>query len=209
MELNDNELKRWLRVANWKTKNLAQNIEKTVVWREQSQINKMRVKDVKELAYKGMSYVHGITKERHPILYYRPAKIHAFDGMEKLLVLNVEHAISVMPYDVENFAVIADMEGLKYRNIPPLRTIKKTVEVLNNYPGRISHVFVLNWNGPSLFAWRCLRPFLSKKIKDKFLFLSSKEKRSILRYISKEQLEAAVGGQNTAVFDPALMLPQW
>ena len=99
---------------------------------------------------------------------------------------------------------LVGMEGAKLGSVNSEheRRNSKAMSVMEDcYPQLLQAIFVCDPPTWILASWRLVKVFFPKRVKEKFDFISpkanEKERRTLLKYISKENLPSKFGGERT------------
>lgn len=137
---------------------MADNIARTVRWREEERVDKLGADDVARQAWNGYLYTNGTDKMGRPLIYYRPADQSAKRPEEAIryLVYTLERALAAGRRNggVEAYSFIIDCGGFSLSNMPPVHLIKQTFQLLHHhYPTRVGFIcmrtsfgIVLRWD---------------------------------------------------------------
>ena len=165
----------------------------------------------------GKVFTAGRDHSGRPILWLRSKNERTFDndgwkcGNLINLVYNMERAIHQLPAGGDGkWLLIIDFNGYSMLNAPPMSTSKHTIKILqDHYPERLHCAILVAAPGLFRFAWAALSPFIDKVTKEKVEWCVGAplvQRELLQRYAPLDQLEVAIGGDKTTVFDPARYL---
>ena len=123
------------------------------------------------------------------------------------LVYHIERTIHrILPGGDGKWLLIIDFNGYNMLNAPPLSTTKHTVAIFqDHYPERLHTAIMVAAPGLFRAAWHAISPFIDPVTKAKVQWcVGDRAAQRVLlqRYAPLDQLEAAVNGDSTAVFEP-------
>jgi len=199
-------LYRYLRARQGNVDRAMTLLEASFKWRHEFGVGQLlteHMDDIRCLGQVGCNYVHGKDRSGRPVIYMKPRVTLKDPGTQRQqmrhLVYTLERAIAEMEGDVEKYVLLMDFNGYSMRNAPNISTQRETMSILQDqYPERLGlAVFV---DAPFLFhqTFKLLRPFVDPVTAAKLVFVSGKEKESVLRSVFEPKtLEAEYGGEYT------------
>lgn len=135
---------------------MADNVARTVRWREEERVAVLGPADVARQAWNGYLYVNGTDRMGRPLIYYRPADQSAKKPEEAIryLVYTLERALAAGRRNggVEAYSFIIDCGGFSLQNMPPVHLIKQAFQLLHHhYPTRVGFICMRTWQ-----LWLCV-----------------------------------------------------
>eukprot|EP00981_Chlorochromonas_danica_P007290 scaffold1636_cov165-Ochromonas_danica.AAC.14 len=214
--MSDATFLRYLKARNFDVKKATTMLHNTISWRRDFKVHEIdQWKDIitTENAT-GKSYVRGFDKVGHPIIIMRPACENTFqyEGNMKHLVYTMERAVACMDSTgQEKLSLVIDYTRYSLSTAPPLKTARETLTILqDHYPERLYRAYCIY---PPFIFWaffKMVSPFIDPVTKNKIVMVTSSEMvkadNQFFREIDRKTLEAAVGGEDTRLFDSATYL---
>ncbi|KAJ3114922.1 hypothetical protein HDU96_001479 [Phlyctochytrium bullatum] len=204
-------LRRHLRARGWDVEKTAPKLKEAVEWRYDYRPHDSDPAELKIDSATGNAYVNGFDKLNRPIIYVRKRGEKAEDPWRalKVLFLNLEIAIRLMPPGVETVTLVMDMAQYSRANSTPLAVTRYAMNALSTYyPERLGIAYIVN--APWIFntLWHIVSPFLDPVTRAKIRFVSGitetsrdPAKNPILEGIDPAMLEKGYGGDLEFVYD--------
>eukprot|EP01134_Creolimax_fragrantissima_P006185 CFRG6185T1 len=160
----------------------------------------------------GKVLVHGLDKNKQPVLYLRPGlqNTENYAEQNRLTVYMLERCIESMDarYGVEKLTLIIDFRHYSIRNAPPLAQARETVTILSeHYPERLGMALMVD--APMVFnmTYNLLKPFIPVETKKKIHFISGSTKPghkkydTFARYMDMSDVPKDYGGMHEFEYD--------
>ncbi|EAR84753.1 divergent CRAL/TRIO domain protein (macronuclear) [Tetrahymena thermophila SB210] len=202
--LNQNEIIRILLARDFDPKKSLEMWKNWVQWREQNKPETIKEQDIVEELKAGKAFLTGgYDIQKNPILVavfrrHIPGAIPR-ETTEKFFIHYLEDALKkARQTGSGRVTIFADMVGYSNKNFSTKDSdlIKKLLSILqDNYPESLGKLIVFKPTWLFKFVYAIVKPFLSKRTKEKIVLLKKEEE--ILKYISKEELLAEYGGTST------------
>lgn len=201
-------LRRYLEARNWNVNKSKKMLEETLGWRETYQPEEIRWDEVAMEGETGKVYRADFhDRFRRSVLILNPAKQNTTSEENQLrhLVYLLENAIINLPPDQVQMVWLIDFNGWSLTNYVPVKTVRETVNILqNHYPERLAAALL--YNPPRIFEafWKIVKYFLDSKTfeKVKFVYPKNEECSSFMQQVFDfDKLPKAFGGNNESEYD--------
>jgi len=159
----------------------------------------------------GRCFAQGYDKNCRAIYTIHAARTKDFDPewFIKESLYNFERALACTERasggKEESIIAIGNYTGFKSKHKAPMSTSHQFMDALRqNYPGRVSHVYLLNTPTSFLLFWSILKPFIGTDTKKKIQFVSEKNReREFADLIALDQAAPWMlnGGKQSEDFD--------
>jgi len=210
----DDTVLRYLWGWKYNVKQAAEQIVKTIEWRNVFKPQEIRLEEVAEILKKGALYVAGNDKDGGPVFYFNPNIW--MDGLKdvtdekesairvRAMVFVMEHTIRHFPPGVTKYSWVVDMED-KLSDLFAIKRRKQNAALAqlfnDHFPEHLA--YAVGVNPPTILkaAWKVFKKFLDPETIRKTRFVGKKEFHLILDLIPKDQLLQPYGGDSPKKFD--------
>ncbi|PWA01793.1 hypothetical protein BB558_002085 [Smittium angustum] len=198
---------RFLRARNWDVEKALDMILTTIKWRYMDNVEEKifygETLNEASLMYKGTSFIHGVDKLGHPIIWSPSAahfqKDQPFSQMKRYLVWIMETARKFLHYPHEKVCLIMDLSNHSTANMdwPFVKMFLKYLSTF--YPECLGVAIV--YNGPWFFpaVFKLISPLIDPNVAMKIQFVKNEE--GLLKFINKDQLIKIRGGDNNYEYE--------
>ena len=206
--LNEENLARMCIARSFKEKNAFSMWLKWVHFRRDFEVDSITEESVRKELDKKQAFIHRHDKEMRPCTVHLPRrhnpKERDVEEMVRCFVLLMEKAArEADALGSGQCCCLLDMEGVTKSNVDKqaIMAMKRLVGISQDfYPERLAVLYVLNANAVFKFAYALVRPFLSKRTKEKIVVLDTQD--DLLKYFHPENLLEAHGGSSAYDFAP-------
>ncbi|CAM6105121.1 unnamed protein product [Calypogeia fissa] len=158
-------------------------------------------------------FLQGRDKSGRPIGVSHVAKHDAtnrnLEELKKYYVYTLDKFVASITSG-EKFIVIANLQGLQYKNLDPRGWATGFAFLQGHYPERMQKMYVLH--APYIFwgAWKILSQFIDNRTREKIVFVEDKNLEVVLsKDIDKDQLPKFSGGELDLVPIQDAPTPNW
>ena len=140
-------LLRYLRARSWNVQHALEALVDTLQWRYEYRPHRIDPESLRDESSTGKEYINGFDRYGRPILYFRNHRENTknYDSQIRLLVLNLETAIRLMPAGVEKVVLIFDFSQFSPSCSPPMHINKQFLSLLSaHYPERLGAWYACN-----------------------------------------------------------------
>jgi hypothetical protein len=158
-------------------------------------------------------FIQGYDRQGRPLSLFVGNKhfiTKSIEDFKKCVTLFVDKLVASLPPGQEKFSIIADLKGVKFKNLDVRGWLAAYDCLQAYYPERLGRVYVLN--APTIFwgAWKVIVPFLDPVTRAKIMFVDAAEVEATLtKDINKEELPIQYGGTKELVPLEAVQPLNW
>lgn len=214
--IDNNYLIRFLRARKLKIEKALEMFKKYIQWRDEMKVDDIfkdefpEESDILSIYPQGL---HKVDKEGRPIYYELLGKLKiddllkktSFDRLLKYTIRNFEFYLSTAfpaasrtaGKNISQFFSIIDLKGFNKKLLSKkvYEHIKISSTSLQNfYPEILGMSYIINSNLVFKACWTVIKPFLDDKTKNKIHLIGSDYKKTLLKFISEENLPNFFGG---------------
>ncbi|CAM6082806.1 unnamed protein product [Calypogeia fissa] len=215
MSVDDSTLRRFLRARQGNVDKATDMLMKHFEWRRTYvPLGYIPESEIPNELGAEKTFLQGRDKSGRPICVSQLAKHDAtnrnLEELKKYYVYTLDKLVASMNPGEEKFNVIADLQGLQYKNLDPRGWATGFDFLQGQYPERMQKMFVLHV--PYIFwgAWNILSQFIDKRTREKIVFVEDKNLEVVLsKDIDKDQLPKFCGGELDLVPIQDAPTPNW
>ncbi|OMJ08759.1 CRAL-TRIO domain-containing protein [Smittium culicis] len=201
-DVPDTLVLRFLRARKWDVDKALDMILAAIKWRFANNIDEIiyygESANDASLMFKGTSFIHGVDKLKHPIVWAPSAKHfqkdQSFSQVKRYLICIMEAVRQMLHYPHERVCLIMDLTNHSNSNMDWPFT-KMFLKLLEAYYPECLAVAIIN-NGPWFFSgvFKMIKPLIDPTVAQKIQF--AKNADGLLKFIDQDQLLKSRGGKN-------------
>lgn len=209
-ELNDETLRRYLVMTEWRLQwndqKLSSLVVNTVEWRREMRVGSMTEQHLSLALKLGQIYVNGYDRDGRAVVIYTPTTDSACSLAVSMqfLVFNLERALALSAENgIAQYSFIVDL--VHVGAMAPLKTVKASFDIMGrHYPGRVGKILLVHGGSMIQMLWRVLEPIIPDRTRQKVSIVPERhEEEMMAQHIDPSQLETRFkGGTMSYVYEP-------